>query len=65
MGRRMIGPGEADYFRDYKRLGPIAKLATGYLADGKLRAAGLLIAGPRLHAITFRILFEGFRRVRL
>ena len=26
----MMGPGEANYFRDYKRLGPIAKLATSY-----------------------------------
>jgi hypothetical protein len=26
----MMGPGEAHYFRDYKRLGPIAKLATSY-----------------------------------
>jgi hypothetical protein len=26
----MMGPGEANYFRDYKRLGPITKLATSY-----------------------------------
>jgi len=24
--------GEANYFRDYKRLGPIAKLATSYIS---------------------------------
>jgi hypothetical protein len=28
MGRRVMCTGEADYFRDYKRLGAIAKLAT-------------------------------------
>ncbi len=28
----MMGPGEANYFRDYKRLGPIAKLATSCIA---------------------------------
>jgi hypothetical protein len=26
----MTGSGEANYFRDYKRLGSIAKLATSY-----------------------------------
>jgi hypothetical protein len=28
MGRRVMYTGEADYFRDYKRLEPFAKLAT-------------------------------------
>jgi hypothetical protein len=30
MGGRVRGTGEANYFRDYKRLGGIAKLATSY-----------------------------------
>src|SRR5215813_8544859 len=30
IGGMMMGPGKANYFRDYKRLGPIAKLATSY-----------------------------------
>src|SRR5215813_6882724 len=30
MGRRGMCPGEANYFRYYKRLGVIAKLATSY-----------------------------------
>src|SRR2546428_9388130 len=34
MGRRVMYTGEADYFRDYKRLGAIAKLATSYYGLG-------------------------------
>ena len=30
-----MGPGEANYFRDYKRLGPIAKLATSYTDEDR------------------------------
>jgi hypothetical protein len=30
----MMGSGEANYFRDYKSLGPIAKLATSYVDKG-------------------------------
>src|SRR5262249_18829578 len=38
MGSRVRGPREADYFRDYTRLGPIAKLATSYPAPQVPRA---------------------------
>jgi hypothetical protein len=38
MGRRVMYIGEADYFRDYKRLGVIAKLATSYSAFGRCGA---------------------------
>jgi hypothetical protein len=31
MGGRVRGHGEANYFRDYKRLEAIAKLATSYI----------------------------------
>src|SRR5262245_23473939 len=33
MGRRGMCAGEVNYFRDYKRLGVIAKLATSYTLD--------------------------------
>ncbi len=34
----MTGSGEANYFRDYKRLGSIAKLATSYMGLRKTNA---------------------------
>jgi hypothetical protein len=42
MGRRVRGPWEADYFREYKRLGPIAKLATSYIREVPAVALGIL-----------------------
>jgi hypothetical protein len=44
MGRRVMCIGEADYFRDYKRLGAIAKLATRYLLKEAVTANSLLLA---------------------
>src|SRR5712691_6168069 len=40
IGGMMTGSGEANYFRDYKRLGSIAKLATSYMGSGGDRALG-------------------------
>jgi hypothetical protein len=35
MGEMVRCAGEVNYFRYYKRLGPIAKLATSYLLTGR------------------------------
>src|SRR5215471_16986993 len=37
MESRVMCTGEANYFRDYKRLGAIAKLATSYLGNAPMR----------------------------
>jgi hypothetical protein len=48
MGRRGMCTGEANYFRDYKRLGVIAKLATSYFAPHAGHASLMTIAAVGL-----------------